>query len=39
VITAQAATFVRDLFRRIKHDFDPTLAEVLAAWEATTAIA
>ena len=27
------------LFRRIKHDFDPTLAEVRAAWEATATLA
>jgi hypothetical protein len=30
---------LRDLFRRIKSDFDPTLTEVRAAWEATAAVA
>jgi hypothetical protein len=30
---------LQDLFRRIKHDFDPTLAEVRAAWEETAAVA
>ena len=30
---------LQDLFRRIKPDFDPTLAEVRAAWEASAAVA
>jgi len=30
---------LQDLFRRIKPDFDPTLAEVREAWEATAAVA
>jgi peroxiredoxin len=29
---------LQDLFRRIKADFDPTLAEVHRAWEAQTAV-
>ena len=30
---------LQDLFRRIKDDFDPTLAEVREKWEAATALA
>jgi hypothetical protein len=30
---------LQDLFRRIKDDFDPTLARVRATWEAGAAIA
>ena len=30
---------LQDLFRRIKDDYDPTLAEVRERWDATTAVA
>jgi hypothetical protein len=29
---------LRDLFGRVKADFDPTLAEVREAWEASAAV-
>jgi hypothetical protein len=35
----QLSEDLQDLFRRIKPDLDPTLAEVRAAWEATAAVA
>ncbi|HTP19364.1 MAG TPA: hypothetical protein VMJ65_07160 [Solirubrobacteraceae bacterium] len=30
---------LQDLFRRIKDDYDPTLADVRERWEATAAVA
>jgi hypothetical protein len=37
--SAQVCEDRQDLFRRIKRDFDPTLAEVREQWEAATTVA